>query len=92
MARIEVWDSEYTAHRAPPITDLRADPFERASGDGNSWRWQEWMFRRGYVFVPAQTIVGGFLKSFEEFPPRAKPASFSVGDALKSLETATQGK
>ncbi len=49
-------------------------------------------FNRSFLLVPAQAIVGGFLKSFEEFPPRQKPASFSVGDALSHLETASQGK
>ena len=35
-------------------------------------------------------FVGGFMASFKEFPPRNKPATFSVGDALKSFETASQ--
>jgi len=45
------------------------------------------MFRRVYVLVPAQGLVGKFVKSFQEFPPRGEPASFSVGDALKMLFT-----
>ena len=53
---------------------------------------QDWMFRRTYLLVPAQGIVGGLLKSFAEYPPRNKPASFSVGNALKILETAPHGK
>jgi arylsulfatase A-like enzyme len=84
----DVWDCEYTAHRAPRITDLRADPFERSSVPNASMYHQDWWFRRAYLLVPAQGIVGSLLKSFAEFPPRNKPASFSVGDALKSLETA----
>jgi arylsulfatase len=51
-----------------------------------------------FVFVPAQQIVGQFLQSFAEFPPRQKPSSFSVDDALdkvretqKQLETANGG-
>jgi len=44
------------------------------------------------VFVPAQAIVAEFLGTFKEFPPRQKPASFSVGDALSHLQTATQGR
>ena len=52
-----------------------------------SFKWQEWQFRRAFLLVPAQGIVGKFVKSFEEFPPRGKPASFSVGDALKKLST-----
>jgi arylsulfatase len=45
-----------------------------------------------FVFVPAQAIVAKFLGTFKEYPPRQKPASFSVGDALKHLQTATQGR
>ncbi len=52
---------------------------------------QDWWFRRAYLFVPVQGLVGGMVKSFIEYPPRNKPASFSVGDALKSLETAGKG-
>jgi arylsulfatase A-like enzyme len=81
----DVWDSEYTVHRAPRITNLREDPFEHAVAAGNSWNYQEWMFRRAFLFVPAQAYVGKFVKSFVEFPPRGLPASFSVGDALKKI-------
>jgi hypothetical protein len=36
--------------------------------------------------VPAQTIVGEFLATFREFPPRQKPASFSIDQALEKAE------
>ena len=88
----DVWDCPYTAHRFPRITDLRADPFERASVANATMYWQNWQFRRSYLLVPAQGFVGKMLKSFDEFPPRNKPASFSVGDALKSLEVAGSGQ
>ena len=74
------------------MTDLRADPFENALQANASMYWQDWQFRRAYLLVPAQGIVGGLVKSFVEYPPRNKPASFSVGDALKKLETAPHGK
>jgi arylsulfatase len=32
---------------------------------------------------PAQALVGQFLKTFAEFPPRQKPASFSIDQALE---------
>jgi len=96
---IDVWDAPYVAHRFPVITDLRADPYERAYGRGDrsgagtaSFNYDEWHFRRGYLLVPAQAFVGQFLASFEEFPPRSAPASFSVGDALKKLASASQGQ
>jgi len=34
-----------------------------------------------------QVIVGRYLQSFRDFPPRQAPGSFSVGDALKRLTT-----
>ena len=89
---LDVWDGEFVSHRFPFITDLRADPYERASVAEASFLYQDWHFRRAYLLVPAQGFVGNFLKSFDEFPPRGKPASFSVGDALSHLETASQGQ
>jgi hypothetical protein len=57
------------------------------------------MADRTFLLVPAQAIVGQFLKTFEEFPPRQKPASFSIDDALekaqqnqKTLAAAAGGK
>ena len=87
----DVWDAPYVAHRFPRITDLRADPFERAHVNNATMFWQDWAFRRSYLLVPAQAVVGNFLASFKDYPPRNKPASFSVGDALKMLQTAPQG-
>jgi len=45
--------------------------------------YDKWMADRSFVLVPAQAIVGEFLKTFEEFPPRQKPASFSIDQALE---------
>jgi arylsulfatase len=54
------------------------------------------MADRAFLLVPAQAIVGQFLKTFEEFPPRQKPASFSIDQALEKArqmqaEMATSG-
>jgi len=36
--------------------------------------------------VPAQAIVGEYLKTFQDFPPRRqKPGSFSVDRAMEKL-------
>ena len=45
--------------------------------------YDKWMADRAFLLVPAQAIVGEFLKTFEEFPPRQKPASFSIDEALE---------
>lgn len=92
---MDVWDASYNEHRAPLITDLRADPFEYASNRSvpvTGMGYDQWRFKRSYLLVPASAYVANFLKSFEEFPPRSAPASFSIGDALKTLTGASQGK
>jgi len=87
-----VWNTTFTSNRAPFVTDLRADPFEEASVRGATMYYDKWHFQRSYVMVPAAAFVGQFLKTFEEFPPRSKAASFSIGDALSTIEAASQGK
>jgi hypothetical protein len=40
--------------------------------------------------APAQAIVAKEIQTLQEFPPRQKPGSFSVGDALDKLTNATR--
>ena len=69
----DVWDCAFKSHRFPRITDLRADPFEAMTTSGASMGQQDWVFRRTYLLVPAQGIVGKFVKSFKDYPA-ARPA------------------
>ena len=93
----DVWREPFIAVRFPYLVDLRADPYERAmmpgpSGRSASYEYDKWHAQRMWALVPAQSIVAKFLGTFEEFPPRQKPGSFSVGDALSTLQTASQGQ
>jgi len=36
-----------------------------------------------FLLVPAQVLVGEFLTTFKEFPPRQRPSSFSIDEALE---------
>ncbi len=76
-----VWREPFVTLRAPKIYNLRADPFERGDSDASVF-YDKWMADHAFLLVPAQEIVGEFLKTFEAFPPRQSPASFSIGDAL----------
>jgi hypothetical protein len=69
--------------RVPRIFNLRADPFERA--DHEAADYQRWFIDHLFLLVPAQAYVGRFLQTFREFPPRQKPASFSVDQVLQML-------
>jgi arylsulfatase len=79
---LAVWREPFTAMRAPKLFNLRSDPFERADEDASVF-YDKWFADRSFVLVPAQLIVGQFLKTFEDFPPRQRPASFSIGAAVE---------
>jgi arylsulfatase len=48
------------------------------------------MADRAFLLVPAQMIVGEFLKTFKDFPPRQTPASFSVDQAIEKARQTSQ--
>jgi hypothetical protein len=58
------------------------EPFE---GGPDSILYGNWQVGRAFAFVPAQAIASQYLKSFKEFPPRAKAASFTVTDAMDKV-------
>jgi len=84
-----VWSDPFVPLRLPKLFNLRSDPFERADTDANNY--DTWWIRRIFVLVPAQTFVGEFIQTFQEFPPRQKPAKFNVDDVLKNLSKASAG-
>jgi arylsulfatase len=79
---VGVWREPMVSLRAPKIVNLRSDPFERGPEDASMF-YDKWMVDLAFLLVPAQAIVGEFLKTFQEFPPRQKPASFSIDQALE---------
>ena len=82
-----VWREPLVSLRVPNIYNLRSDPFERASEDADLF-YGKWMCDRAFLLVPAQAIIGEFLKTFKEFPPRQRPASFSIDQALEKARQA----
>ena len=49
------------------------------------------MFRHIYLLVPAQALVGEFLATFKDFPPRQKAASFSLDQVITKMTEASTG-
>ncbi|HEX7978399.1 MAG TPA: arylsulfatase [Gemmatimonadaceae bacterium] len=82
-----VWQDPFVPLRFPKLYNLRSDPFERGDVDATLF-YDKWVADRMFMFIPAQAIVTEFLKTFEEFPPRQKPASFSVDQALENAREA----
>ncbi len=79
---MSVWQDPFTPLRFPKLFNLRSDPFERGDVDASLY-YAKWAADRMFVMVPAQGLVSVFLKTFEEFPPRQRPASFSIDQALE---------
>jgi arylsulfatase len=85
----DVWQDPFVQLRLPKLFNLRMDPFERAEHEAMNY--PQWRIERIWALVPAQGIVGRFLGTFREFPPRQKPASFSIDQVLESMQApATQ--
>ncbi len=84
-ATLRAWIEPWTVLRIPLILHLRRDPYERAYSTSNTY--YDWLIDRAYLLVPAQAYVGKFLQTFKEFPPRQKPASFSIDQVMEKLMT-----
>ena len=83
---LQVWQEPFIPLRLPYIFNLRRDPYERSQITSNTY--YDWMIDRAYLLVPAQTYVGRFLATFQEFPPRQKAASFSLDEVMEKLSPA----
>ena len=81
---LKVWQEPFVPLRAPKITNLRMDPFERAEEE-NAIGYQRWYLERMYMIAPAGAYVGKWLQSFKEFPPRQKPGSFNLDRVMESV-------
>ncbi len=80
---LELWANPFTPLRIPLILNLRRDPYEIAPITSNTY--YDWLLDRAYLLVPAQDIVGKFLMTFKEYPPRAEAASFSLDKVMEKL-------
>jgi arylsulfatase len=81
---LKVWQEPFVPLRAPKITNLRMDPFERAEEE-NAMGYQRWYMERMYMIAPAGAYVGKWLQSFKDFPPRQKPGSFNLDRVMESV-------
>jgi arylsulfatase A-like enzyme len=81
---VNVWREPFVPLRAPLLTNLRMDPFERADEE-NAMGFQRWYIERMFAIAPAGAYVGQWLQSFREFPPRQKPGSFNLDRVMEAI-------
>ena len=87
---MRAWIEPWKPLRVPLIFNLRRDPYERAYFTSNTY--YDWLIDRVFFLVPAQAFVAEFLATFQEFPPRQKPASFSIDQVLQKLQSSGGSK
>jgi arylsulfatase len=61
------------------------------TGPLTSNTYRDWIFDHIFVLVPAQALVGEFLATLKEFPPRQKAASFSIDQVVEKLTGTASG-
>jgi arylsulfatase len=81
---VEVWQKPFTQLRAPLITNLRQDPFERARLESGAF--ETWYFEHLFILYGAVAESAKFLQTFIEFPPRQKPDSFSIDQIMERID------
>ncbi|HZQ47288.1 MAG TPA: sulfatase-like hydrolase/transferase, partial [Verrucomicrobiae bacterium] len=83
------WPGEKITTDMPTVTNLRQDPFERASSlrgqslnDSAGGYMMDFYAREFWRFVQVQQQVGKLAQTAIDFPPMQEPASFNL-DAIK---------
>src|SRR5262249_22241849 len=84
----DVWQDPMVVLRLPKLFDLRADPFEL--GDHEAIGYPRWRIDRVFLLVPAQAYVARYLKTFQDFPPRQPPGSFSLDQVMDKMKAAAR--
>jgi arylsulfatase A-like enzyme len=86
---LRVWAEPFTALRVPKLYNLRTDPFERADITSNTY--YDWFLQNDFLALAGQAVVADFLKTFKQFPPRQKAASFTIDQAMEKMTSAATG-
>jgi arylsulfatase A-like enzyme len=68
----------------PLITNLKLDPFERFHEARGFDEWQE---NRSWTLGPATGMVGKFMKSLQEYPPRQASFNLDIDELMKEAQS-----
>ncbi|WP_076520839.1 arylsulfatase [Achromobacter sp. MFA1 R4] len=83
-----VWKDPFVCLRVPKLFNLRMDPYERADVVSNQY--YDWLVKNDYLPLIASMKAGEFLKTFIEYPPSQRPATFSVDQVQEEVDRAIE--
>ncbi len=79
-----VWRDPFVKLRIPKLFNLRQDPFERADTDSNMYN--HWYDRKIQARgIPGVIRIKQFLQTFKNYPPRQRPASFTIDQVMEQF-------
>lgn len=82
--RFDVWRDPFVTLRIPKLFHLRRDPLERADTDSNGYNnW--WDVKIAPAAMQGRVAVTRFVMSLQAFPPRQRPATFSIDQIMEAL-------
>ena len=84
--QLQIWREPFIELRAPMLSNLRRDPFEKAQSGSNTYN--DWYIDHPYVIIPIQALAARFLKTMEEFPPSQRPGSWNLSKIEEQLRAA----
>ena len=80
---LDVWAEPLVQLRLPSAVQPALRPVRASQHEAGDY--VRWFVEHAFVLVPAQALVAQHLESFKQFPPRQKPGSFSVEQAMEKL-------
>ena len=83
FATMDGWQSGRQALTFPLVMNLRTDPFEVSM---DSTMYTRFMADQLWLFVPMQEVVGQWLSTFRQFPPRQPTASFTIDKMITGMQ------
>jgi arylsulfatase len=87
--KLQIWLEPFVELRAPYLTNLRRDPFEKALYGSNTY--YDWYIDRAYILMAIQGYAFNFLSTFQEYPPSQTAGDWSLGKVQKQIENMSKG-
>jgi len=87
--QLQIWLEPFVELRAPYLTNLRRDPFEKALEGSNTY--YDWYIDRAYILGAMQVYALNFLSTFKDYPPSQTPGDWSLSKVEKQIQEMTQG-
>lgn len=83
--QLGVWREPFIHLRAPHLTNLRRDPFEKAADNSNTYN--DWYIDRAFILIPLQAVASQFLMTLKDYPPSQKPGDWSLDSLEKQIKS-----